>query len=209
MGVKKDHVQALQYFRKAVELGDMNAHWLLGKMLMEGKGVSRPHYAEAAHYLSLAAGEEANVPQALYLLALMYEYGRGEVAQNFDLAAKYYRRAVEQQHLESTYNLAMMYAFGRGVPTDFHKARGLLETSATSDHAPSVYYVGVFKTYGYGCEINYEQAANWFERAAALHDDRVSDKSYKAAQELRLLIDQAHEVNHNVLDSFMVKNEGR
>lgn len=128
---------------------------------MEGKGVTIPHYAEAAHFLSLAASEESNVPQALYLLALMYEYGasfhyvypiifhhlhnltgRGEVAQNLDLAVKYYRRAVEQRHVESTYNLAMMYAFGRGVPEDFNKARGLLETSAASNHAPSIYYVG-------------------------------------------------------------------
>jgi TPR repeat protein len=44
-------------------------------MLMEGKGVPIPHYTEAAHFLSLAASETSNVPQALYLLALIYEYG--------------------------------------------------------------------------------------------------------------------------------------
>lgn len=67
----------------------------------------------------------------------------------------------------------------------------------------------MFKTYGYGCEINYEQAANWFERAAGLGDDRVSDKAYRAAGELRALIDHAHVVNNEVLDGYMVKNEGR
>ncbi len=72
----------------------------------------------------------------------MFLTGRGEIAQNFDLAIRLYRRAVEQKHIESTYNLAMMYAFGRGVPEDFNRARGLLETSAASSHAPSIYYIG-------------------------------------------------------------------
>ncbi len=66
----------------------------------------------------------------------------------------------------------------------------------------------MFKTYGYGCDIHYEQAANWFERAAALHDDRVSDKAYKAAQELRALIDRAAEENHEVMDRYVSRNEG-
>ncbi len=77
------------------------------------------------------------------------------------------------------------------------------------DQYSYIVVTGVFKTYGYGCEINYEQAANWFERAAALHDHRVSDKAYKAAQELRTLLDEARDVNENIMDSFMVKNEGR
>ena len=168
-------------------------------MLLDGRGVLRPSYVEAATLFRTAV--EANVPQALHSLALMYEYGRG-VEQNFEFAARYYRQASEQNHVESMYNLALMYAFGRGVGQDFSRARPLLERAAQVDHAPSVYYIGVFKTYGYGCEINYYQAVNWFERAASLDDYRVSEKAKHAANELNKKIIHAEEKNEKLLDQY-------
>lgn len=63
------------------------------------------------------------------------------------------------------------------------------------------------KTYGYGCSINYEQAINWFERAAGLRDARVSDKAYKAMQELRELVDRANTLNEQTLDALQARNE--
>ncbi len=66
---------------------------------------------------------------------------------------------------------------------------------------------GVFKTYGHGCSIDYEQAANWFERAAALGDPRVRDDAYTAMTELRVLLNRAHAANNAVIDSYHSRNE--
>lgn len=117
----------------------MNFVVILARMLMEGKGRPGPSYHEAAVLLRKAA--DANVPQALHTLALMYEYGHG-VEQNFEYAIKLYRQAVEQKHVESMYNLALIYAYGRGVVQDFSRARPLFEAAASLDHAPSIYYIG-------------------------------------------------------------------
>lgn len=174
-------------------------------MLLDGRGLPAPAYAEAAALFRVAA--EENIPQALHSLATMHEYGMG-VEQNFDAAMKLYRRASELHYTESIYNLAMMYAFARGCERDFERARSLLETAAQTNHAPSIYYIGVFKTYGYGCEINYNQAINWFERAAGLDDFRVSNKAAKAAEELRAKVDAAHIQNERLMDELQRKGEG-
>jgi TPR repeat protein len=168
-------------------------------MMIDPRVTTTPPYAEAAALFRVAA--EANVPQALHSLALMYEYGHG-VMVNFDEARELYTQAVEQRHVESMYNLAMMYAQARGGDQDFVRARSLLETAAQSHHAPSIYYIGVFKTYGYGCSVEYAQAVNWFERAAGLDDYRVSAKASKAAQELRTRLDAANLQNERLLDKY-------
>ena len=68
-------------FKKGILAGDVNAHLFLGRMMLDGDGFrGENHDLEAATYLQVAA--EANNPQAIHYLALMYEYGRG-VMQNF------------------------------------------------------------------------------------------------------------------------------
>ena len=67
-------------------------------------------------------------------------------------------------------------------------------------------YIGIFKTYGYGCEINYEQAVNWFERAASLDDIRVLEDAKNAAAELRQLLEHASDVNERTLDYYQALN---
>lgn len=59
-----------------------------------------------------------------------------------------------------------MYTYGRGTIQDFYRAISLFELGSRFNHAPSIYYMGLFKFNGYGCEIDYNQAVNWLERAA-------------------------------------------
>lgn len=171
---------------------------------MEGKGVPVPQYVEAALHLQRAS--DAGVPQAHHCLAVMYEYGRG-IAQDFKKAIVLYERAVEQNQIESMYNLGLMYAYGRGASQDFHQARSYFEKAANFQHAPSTYYIGVFKTYGYGCTVNYEQALRWFQRAVALGDDRIYKQAWEAAEELKHLIEKAHDENEQVIQSYHHRNE--
>jgi TPR repeat protein len=206
-GVEKDEVQAMMYYRRGVQMKDINAHWLLGKMLMEGKSSTAPVHKEAFNLFQFAASSNANVPQAQHLLGVMYEYGLG-VDGDFDQAAEYYRRASGQNYMESSYHLALMYAYGRIKPQqDYRKALALLERGARAEHAPSVYYMGIFKLYGYGGMPDYERACNWFERAASMGDIRVSDKAAAAAAELRGLIKNAEEENAATLQKLADMSE--
>jgi len=221
LGVQEDHKKAVYYFRKGVKTGDLNAHWLLGKMLVEdpraqpppgietiAEEVPIPKEALALHkeaFELFTKAANAGFREGQHYLALMYEYGWG-CQQNFDQAMEYYRRASGQNYWESTYNLALMYAYGR-PKQDFRKAMPLLERAARAEHAPSIYYIGVFKMYGYGCMPDYERALNWFERAASLDDYRVSEKAAKAAAELRTLVQGAEDRNNAILDDYARKSE--
>lgn len=203
-GVDVDEALALTYFRRGVQLKDVNAHWMLGKLLMEGKAVSSPVHKEAFELFTYAAAQ--NVPQAQHLLGVMYEYGLGHTPtdQDFTQAAEMYRRASGQNYMESSYHLALMYAYGRVPPykQEFLKALALLERGARAEHAPSVYYMGVFKLHGYGSMPDYERALNWFERASGMGDFRVSEKAAEAASELRTLIKKAEDENNETLKKY-------
>jgi len=204
-GVEVDYHAAIRYLREAVAKKDMNAHWLLGRMLSEGKGIPAPAHEEALVYLEIAS--KNNVVQANFNLGVMYEYGLG-VTANFDKAAEYYRIGAENDHWESAYHLALMYAYARGVQQDFKRALSLFERAARARHAPSHYYMGVFRLYGYGCMIDYEIALGWFERAAAFDDPRISETARKAADELRNLIDVANKKNEEVINAYVKMGEG-
>lgn len=145
---------------------------------------------------------DANIAQAEHSLGVMYEYGRG-VEQNFILAASFYKKAAEQNFVESIYYLGLMYAYGReGIAQDYTHARALFEQGARMNHASCVYYIGVFKAFGYGCAVDYHQAINWFERAGAMDDYRISPMATKAAKELREFMAYASTKNEAILDQF-------
>ena len=171
---------------------------------MEGKGIPSPNHVEAFVYASKAAA--SHVPQAQHLVAVMYEYGLG-VEQNFPKAAEFYKRAAEQRYVESMYHLALMYLFGRGVDRSYPRALTLLEAGAVADHAPSCYYMGIMKTYGYGTFIDYNEAARWFEMAASLDDDRVSDEARGIAAQLNGLIEEADAYNNKVIEQYRKREE--
>ena len=216
-GVKEDRSRAMHYFRKAVNKGDMNAHWLLGKTILEDERIQPPPEVETSDTpipippMTLALHKEAfelfqkaadaGLKEGRHYLGLMYEYGYG-CQQNFEAAIEQYQRASNQDYFESTYNLALMYAYGRAPKQDFRKALSLLERGARAEHAQSIYYMGVFKMYGYGCEPDYERALNWFERAAGMDDFRISEQAARAAKELRTLMSGAEAANDQLIADY-------
>lgn len=204
MGITQDNTQAISYFRRAIDMGDLNAHWLLGKLYCEGKGVDRPQYAEAATHFRIAA--EASIPQAEHYLGLLYEYGHG-VDVSYSKASEYYRRAAEKQFLESQYNLGLMYAYGRDGNQDFRRAISMFQKAALDNHAPSCYYMGLFKLHGYGCEPNYQEALNWFERTVSLDDKRVMEQATHAINELKKSMESAEVKNEMVIEKYKRMSE--
>ena len=190
IGVELDYAASIMWFKKGVVAGDMNAHWFLGKMMLEGIGFNAPLEKEAATYLQVAA--EKNSPQALNLLALMYEYGRG-VHQHFGIALDYYKQAVELNHVESMYNLGLMHMEGRGTPRDYKAAASMFQAAAQAEHAPATYMMGIMRMQGYGrdeIQPNYEQALNWFQRAAVLGDERITKVAMDAAKEVDAFLNE-------------------
>ena len=82
----------------------------------------------------LAAREDT---QAMYLLGVMYEQGKG-VERDDPTAVKWYAAAARKGNYASAqYNLARMYIDGRGVRKNAARAREWLETAAAQGHVQS------------------------------------------------------------------------
>jgi TPR repeat protein len=111
-GVKKNHSEALRWYIKAAEHGNVDAKiWFqrvaeqgdaeaqlkLGYMFYEGLGVPK-NYILALKWYKKAA-EQGNV-QAMYSLGEMYYYGDG-VEDDDAEAAKWYQRAAERGHRDA------------------------------------------------------------------------------------------------------------
>ena len=83
-----------------------------------------PSFEAAAEEITIEQAEvranEGDV-QAQFLLGVAYLQGRG-VQQDYDAAAKWFRKAADQKMPEAQANLAVFYMNGWGVERDLKKA---------------------------------------------------------------------------------------
>lgn len=121
--VEQNYQKAIEYYKKAAELGSVDALKELGVMYGEGIGVEQD-YKKAFEYYEQAAKRGNAV--ALNNLGYMYQHGEG-VEQDFEKAKKLYEKAAEQGISGAVSNLGYMYYNGEGVEQDYKKAIELFE----------------------------------------------------------------------------------
>ena len=93
-------------------------------------------YAKALRLTRPLAARENS--QAMYLLGVMYEQGKG-VERDDATAVKWYAAAARKaSNASAQYNLARMYLDGRGVRKNEAKAREWLQVAAAQGHAESI-----------------------------------------------------------------------
>ena len=158
-GVPKDARRALQWFRRAAARGDIEAVNMLGRCYDNGWGTAEDPAAAAVLYERAA---EASDAWAQYNLGHLYLDGRG-VARDFHRAFAYYRRAAEQQHERAMNLVGRCYEQGWGVARDPAAAADWYRRSAEAGYFRGQYnWATVLFKAG-----RIEEAATWFERAAA------------------------------------------
>lgn len=108
-GVKADHLQGLEYFRKAASQGHANAQFILGSLYDKGEDVMQDRPAAASWYRK--AAEQGHV-QAQFNLGLMYTNGEG-VEKNRQEAVVWLKKAARQGHQGAGKLLGVM---GEEVP---------------------------------------------------------------------------------------------
>ncbi len=95
------------------ELGkDENRSVMLDKYLQGQKAFNNKDFAKALTLIKPAA--EAGNPNAQYLLATMYDFGRG-VPTNHEEANAWYLKAAQQGNDDAQYNLGISYQIGEGI----------------------------------------------------------------------------------------------
>jgi len=81
-----------------------------------GAAYHRGDYATAYRLFKPMA--QQGMPEAQFILGLMYDNGRG-VAQNYATAVKWYRKAAEQGFAKAQFNLGVSYEGGQGIPQNY------------------------------------------------------------------------------------------
>src|ERR1700720_3158348 len=118
---------------------------------------------EVAEHLRRAA--EAELPTAVYLLAVLTEHGIG-VARDSAVAAQLYHHAAErgQRSAQLRWGLALME--GRDVEQDLVEGESWLRRAALAGDPEAAALVGDLYVRGGRLPPNYAEAAIWFRRGA-------------------------------------------
>lgn len=129
-GKKKDFTQAVKYFRKAAELGDVHGQYNLGLCYDKSYGVAQ-NYDEAAKWYRKAADQGHTIAQ--YCMGVFYERGLG-VNKDYSEATRWYRKAADQGYASAQYNLGVCHYNGWGVTKDLNKTKELWHKAAAQGH---------------------------------------------------------------------------
>ena len=110
--------------------------------------------------------EEFNDAGAQFLLGQMYEYGQS-VRQDKQAAAKWYQKAVSQNHEQAQYFLGRMYLYGDGVDKNIDSAIDLLGKAAKENENASFELGNIYSGGEYG-KKDYSKALVYYEQAARM-----------------------------------------
>ena len=137
-----------------------------GTPVNKNENASKPKADKAVDKIAqLRAKAEAGDPEAQFELAWAYYVGKN-VAQSYEEAVKWYRKAVEQGHTIAQYNLGVSYERGEGVAQSYEEAVKWYQKAAEQGYANAQYNLGVCYDRGKGVVQSYEEAVKWYQKAA-------------------------------------------
>ena len=167
IGVPKDSVVAVRWFREAADQNYARGQVGLGMAYANGDGVPKDSM-EAVEWYRKAANQGDVHGQ--YGLGLMYAKGDG-VPKGGAQAVQWYRKAADQGYSKAQYNLAWMYGTGNGVLKDSVEAIKWLRKAADQGDADAQNYLGVMYSTGNGVPKNEIEALAWWNIAASSGND--------------------------------------
>jgi TPR repeat protein len=157
-GVARNNDQALIWYRKAAEQGQVKAQNYLGWFYSAAQD-----YSPAVAWYRKAA--EQGYAEAQYNLGWLYAKGRGVVQDNKQ-AVDWFSKAAQQGYADAQFNLGWMYAKGLGVTRDDGQAIILFGKAAQQGYADAQFNLGLMYAKGLGIAKNDKQAIAWFQKAA-------------------------------------------
>lgn len=163
-GVPQDFEQAVYWYRKAAEQGYAQAQTQLGIAYKEGQGVAKDLDA-AKMWLERAA--EQNDTTAMVHLAAIYE-----VAQNYELAFKYGKRAADLDCTAAIAAMPFYYRNGFGTLKDPEMAFTMAQKAANRKHRQGYIHLADFYALGLGTMQSYSFAIRYYKFA---YDPELDD----------------------------------
>ena len=134
-GVSKDYKEALKWYRKGADQGNVRAIKRVGDVYYKGKGVIKDN-KEAVKWYTKAA--EQGLSGVQIMLGFMYYRGTHGVTLDYKESFKWFRLSAEQGGADAQYILGVMYNNGEGVPQDKKEAVKWYRLSAEQGFDPAV-----------------------------------------------------------------------
>lgn len=191
---KKDktaYSKAFQLFKKAADLGNVEALNSLGNMYCRGDGIPKD-YKKAFELYEQAA--EQGSGWAMYNLGLMYSDGMGMRA-DYLKAVELYEKAADLGNVDALNNLGIMYAQGQGVAKNIQKAIELYEKAAEQGCGLAMHNLGYLYFIGEGVKIDHEKAVEFYEKAIECGLDELKTEVEKIKYKLGEMYFYGRDVN--------------
>lgn len=160
---RKDTVEAAKWYRQAALSGNMEAQFLLSKLIAKGTPGLPVNAADGIKLLQSAA--DKGYAPAQNELGLRYQKGTGVAASSAE-AAKWYQKASEQNHVPAYVNLGLILVKGDGLPQDLPKALELFQKAADAGDSWGINNLGSMYEMGWGVSKDIEKAKQFYKQAA-------------------------------------------
>jgi len=164
IGVSTDRAEAAKWYEKAANQGDALAQFSIGSFYENGRGVPTNHNL-AMEWWQKAAG--LNLADAQNALGqAFFDTGSTNLASYPD-AAKWLRKAADQDFTASMNNLGVLYEHGWGTNQDWNEAAKWYRKAALAGNSKAQGNLGVLYLDGRGVTNDLVQAYVWFKLCAA------------------------------------------
>jgi len=155
-------VEAVTWYRKAADAGDLASLLRLGQLMHLGKGVPQ-NELDATAKIKQAA--EADYQPAWIVLADRFEQGLGARKSDKD-AAYWYRKAAEKGDVAAQAKVGDLYSRGKGVDKDETEAVNWFRKAAEKGNADAEYGLGMAYLRGKGIAKSDSLGYDWLKKAA-------------------------------------------
>jgi TPR repeat protein len=174
-GVDLNYLKAYQFYKKAQEMGQAEAHEILNITLettltlngdVEAKLLD-PLSQEYQGSLSMCkCVAELGDTEVQFQVGFAYEYIVSKL--DYEEAFNWYSMAAESSHREAIYHLGLLYEKGWGILQDYQKAIQLYNNAAHLGSDKALYQLGVAYHDGNGVDINPRKAIEYYTLSANL-----------------------------------------
>lgn len=162
---KQNAKEALAWFKKAGQAGQVAGHVQAATMLLQGEGLNI-----VEGYNHLVAAAESGLVDMQNEVGLLYLSGRLGI-RDATAAASWFRRSANGKFPAGAYNLAALHEQGVGVEQNFDQAGRLYTFAANAGHAQSTTALGRFHAEGKGTKQDLSQAWALFSLAVERGDE--------------------------------------
>lgn len=164
-GARRCYADALNYYNKGYELGDLDCTFKVGQFHEEGIGVPRSIATAETYYFEC---ENSTNPQHLIKIASRYEISK---RQNYKKAFKLYKKAADLGSAYAMWKTGMCYLYGDGAEVSDEDAYVYFKKGSERKYLPATYELGRMYYYGYYVEKNYDIAFDCFNLAKTEVED--------------------------------------